>query len=190
MMRAFVVLVALVVSASWASAADAAPFKGQFKFTSKAPKEDIFGTADGKAELTIKADDLAATRGVVTVPVATMKTGNETRDEHMKSPDWLDAAKFPEIKFEITSVEIGAPTTEGDVSAASGKVTGKFTLHGVTTDLTAPATIKWKADGKAKITTQFTIKLADYKVTGKDGVVGSKVGETITCEVALVGSLQ
>jgi polyisoprenoid-binding protein YceI len=171
--------------------ASAEDFKGKFKFTSNAPKEDIFGTASGSADLKINTADISALRGTIKVPVKTMKTGNETRDEHMVSAAWLDAAQYPEITFEITEVEPqGAVTDEGGVKTAKVKAKGNFTLHGVTTPLTAPATIKWKADGKAKITTSFAIKLADYKVQGKDGVVGSKVGETIKCQASLVGKVQ
>ena len=44
-----------------------------------------------------------------------------------------------------------------------------------------------EAHSKSKITTKFAIKLADYKVEGKAGLVGSKVGESIDCEATLVG---
>ena len=170
------------------SLASAAPFKGQMKFTSKAPKEDIFGTAKGTADLDINLDDLTQIKGTITVPVKSMKTGNEKRDEHLRAPGWLDEAQFPNITFEVTGAEkAGETQTKNDVSVADVKVTGQFTLHGVTTALSAPATIKWKADGKAKITTKFVIKLADYNVKGKGSLVGSKVGETIACEATLVG---
>lgn len=171
--------------------ANAESFKGQFKFTSKAPKEDIFGTASGSADLTIDTSNLAGLKGTITVPVKSMKTGNDTRDDHLRSDAWLDAGKHPNITFTITSATLDGDVSEsGGVKAAKLKVTGKFTLHGVTTTLTAPATIKWKDDKKAKITTQFTIKLADFKVEGKDGVIGSKVGSTITCQAALTGKVQ
>jgi len=171
--------------------ADASSFKGQFKFTSKAPKEDIFGTATGKADLTIDTSNLTGIKGTITVPVKSMKTGNDSRDEHLRGSDWLDAGKHPNITFTITSAALDGDVTEkGGVKSAKLKVTGKFTLHGVTTTLTAPATIKWKSDNKAKITTQFKIKLADYKVSGKDGVIGSKVGSTITCQASLTGTVQ
>jgi polyisoprenoid-binding protein YceI len=167
--------------------AEAAPFKGQFKFTSNAPKEDIFGTADGSAELTITPADLKATRGTVKVSVASMKTGNDTRDEHLRGAGWLDAAKFPEIAFEITGVEVGATSEKDGVKSAEAQVVGKFTMHGVTKELKAPATIKWKDDKKAKITTSFTIALSDFAVTG--GEIGSKVGAQIKCEATLTGTL-
>lgn len=188
-MRILSAVIALAFSLPFLlSESTAAPFKGQFKFTSNAPKEDIFGTAKGSADLAIDLSDLAKLTGTITVPVDTMRTGNEKRDEHLKAPAWLDQAQYPNITFEVTSTEkVGDVSTKNEVSVAQLKVSGKFTLHGVTTPLSAPATIKWKSDGKAKITTKFAIKLADYKVKGKGSIIGSKVGESIDCEATLVG---
>jgi polyisoprenoid-binding protein YceI len=40
-----------------------------------------------------------------TVHVESLRTDNEQRDAHLISPDFLDAARFPEIRFESTAVE-------------------------------------------------------------------------------------
>ena len=46
--------------------------------------------------------------------------------------------------------------------------------------------IKRKGD-KTKVGSKFTVKLADYKVQGKEGIVGKKVGETIAIKLNLKG---
>ncbi len=51
-------------------------------------------------------------------------TGVEQRDQHLLSPDFLDAANFPTITFKSTKVE---PTGEG-----TAHITGDLTIRGVT----------------------------------------------------------
>ena len=59
-----------------------------------------------------------------TLDPASIDTGNEKRDGHLKSPDFLDVQKFPTITFKSTGIQ----------KAGDGKlkVTGDLTLHGVT----------------------------------------------------------
>jgi polyisoprenoid-binding protein YceI len=59
-----------------------------------------------------------------TVEVASIDTGDENRDAHLQSPDFFDAAQFPEISFTSTAVE-----AKGDGEL---KLTGDITIHGVT----------------------------------------------------------
>ena len=172
-------------------AAQAAPAKvnlaGQFEFVSDAPLEKIYGTA-GKVSGDIETDfdNLIATKGTIVVPVREMKTGNDTRDEHMRSAEWLDAETHPTISFLIEKVDVKGMEAKGDVKVATLAATGKFTLHGVTTEMTTPVTVKWKGD-KVKVEANFDVKLSDYQIKGKDGVVGKKVGERIQIKGALKG---
>jgi polyisoprenoid-binding protein YceI len=58
-----------------------------------------------------------------TIDVSTINTGVTPRDNHLKTPDFFDVAKFPTATFTSTSVE---------KSGSGLTVTGNFTLHGVT----------------------------------------------------------
>ena len=161
--------------------------KGQAKWLSDAPVERIEGTAVGKGTLDIDLDQLSNIKGKIAMPVASMKSGNDTRDEHLRGGQWLEADKYPEITFEISAVKVTKPAVEANgVKEAQVEATGKFTLHGVSTDLTAPATLKWKGD-KVKVETAFKVELAKYAVKGKEGVVGNKVGKEIDVQVTLKG---
>ena len=63
----------------------------------------------------------------VTVDPSTVDTRNETRDNHLRSPDFLHVEKFPEIKFRSTKIELlGGPGL---------RVTGDLTIRGVTRPL-------------------------------------------------------
>jgi polyisoprenoid-binding protein YceI len=59
-----------------------------------------------------------------TVDVATVDTGEENRDGHLKAPDFFDVERHPQISFRSTATEIG-----GDGSI---KLTGEITLKGIT----------------------------------------------------------
>ncbi len=63
----------------------------------------------------------------VDIDAASISTGDDGRDAHLKSPDFLDVDNHPNLRFVSTSV-----TPQGDV----WKVTGNFTAAGVTKPLT------------------------------------------------------
>jgi polyisoprenoid-binding protein YceI len=74
---------------------------------------------------------------VFTIKAASIDTKNEDRNKHLNSADFFDTAKFPEISFKSTKI------------AAAGKdkynVTGSFTMHGVTKEITLPVTFNGTA---------------------------------------------
>jgi polyisoprenoid-binding protein YceI len=61
----------------------------------------------------------------VTIPLSTLNTGVPALDEHMRSEDFFEVAKFPTATFKSTRVERGA-------TADRLRVTGDLTLHGMT----------------------------------------------------------
>jgi len=68
----------------------------------------------------------------VTVQIPSVATFNEKLDAHLKSPAFFNAAQFPTATFKSTKIEVTGPTT--------GRVTGDFTLLGVTKPLTLNVT--------------------------------------------------
>lgn len=70
--------------------------------------------------------DPSAIRIEATIDVASINTGEPKRDEHLKSPDFFDAAKYPVITFRSKSAR----------KTANGlAVTGDLTIHGVTKEV-------------------------------------------------------
>lgn len=84
----------------------------------------VHGTFRGISGL-IKFDAADLTKSSVdaTIDVSSVDTGVAARDNHLKSPDFFDVAKFPTMTFKSTTV-----AKEGD----HYNVTGNLTLHGVT----------------------------------------------------------
>ncbi len=168
-----------------------------FEWLSEAPMETIKGSAPGvTGTLSVDPADLSKTTGTISVPVSGMKTGNPIRDGHLQGADWLDAKKFPNITFKIEKVS--ACRVKGNKARCT--VAGTFTCHGVGKALSTSATIAWKEESAktkrkaagdwVKMKTQFTLNLADFRVKGKAGVVGNKVGKTIKVWGTLYGNTQ
>jgi polyisoprenoid-binding protein YceI len=165
--------------------------ENKIQFVSDAPLERFTGTS-GKLSGEIKVDPnkAADTKGELKVPVASIKTGIELRDEHLQKDNWLDAKKFPDVKFVITKVT-GVEKLKAN-EALDATVSGKFTLHGVTKDVTAAAKVRYipAAGGKPdalRVQASFTVKLEDHKVT-IPSIVALKVAPEIKVNVELRAS--
>lgn len=73
-------------------------------------------------------EDLAKSTVAVTIQARSIDTRNETRDEHLRSNDFLAMDEFPELVFASTAVE---PSGDAQVT-----VTGDLTIRGVTKPVT------------------------------------------------------
>jgi len=169
------VLVAMTPGVSQAQLSVADPgvkeleLTGDFVFLSEAPVETIEGTVPGATgHVTTNTEDLSQTSGSISVPVEGMKTGNKTRDKHVVGKHWLEAKKYPEITFEIKSVNVVSIDDAAEVKVAELEATGQFSLHGQTKEMTIPLTLKWKGQ-KVKVSAEFEVALVDYAVAGKKG---------------------
>ncbi len=114
-----------------------------------------------------------------TVPVVTLSTGDEQRDGHLKSADFLDAEKYPVLTFKSLSVRLTGP--------GEHEVTGELTIHGVTKVVTfavegpsAPAKDPW---GNQRIGLSATGKInrKDFGLTWNSALEtgGVLVGEEV-----------
>ena len=65
-----------------------------------------------------------------TIKAASISTNDDKRDTHLRSPDFFDAEKFPDITFKSTKV---APAGKDKYD-----VTGTLTMHGVSKEITLP----------------------------------------------------
>jgi polyisoprenoid-binding protein YceI len=80
--------------------------------------------------------------GKIVVAASSLSVPNPMMKEHLHGAQWLDVTKHPEITFEATKVANVKP--RGDDTTAD--VTGKFTLKGVTKELTVPVRLTYLKD--------------------------------------------
>lgn len=193
-------LVAMFLGLASASAAGAQAREFQIgsgsriQFVSDAPLERITGVSSTVSG-TFRVDpaNLSAARGSVQVPITSIRTGLDLRDEHLHGSGWLDAGRFPNAILEITSVEGATALTAGDVTRVT--IRGRFTVHGVTRDVTAQAQVRWipaseelRAQGITgdliRAQASFTVNLPDHDVS-VNPLVRLKVSDQIRVNVTL-----
>jgi polyisoprenoid-binding protein YceI len=85
-----------------------------------------FGTVSGSLQL--DPENPTASSGTITIQTASLNTGVEQRDGHLRSADFFDVEKYPEITFVSTAV---APKGGDDYT-----VSGDLTVRGITRPLT------------------------------------------------------
>jgi polyisoprenoid-binding protein YceI len=85
---------------------------------------------------TLEFDPADPTRASVkiTIPLSTLNTGVPALDEHLRSEDFFEVAKFPTATFHSTRVEQGAGKNRL-------RVTGELNLHGITKAVTLDVTV-------------------------------------------------
>lgn len=86
----------------------------------------------------VTSDEHPAQGGVeVTIQAASLTTGTDQRDEHLRSPDFFDVAKYPTLTFRSTRIE-GEPRQPGDEFV----VVGELTIRDVTKEVRLNATFE------------------------------------------------
>jgi polyisoprenoid-binding protein YceI len=78
-------------------------------------------------------DDLSTARAYGSVQVASVDTNEPGRDLEIRSSNFLDAARYPEITFESTKIE--------DLDGEVLRIAGRLTIHGVTNDVVLHADV-------------------------------------------------
>lgn len=146
----------------------------------------VISSVDGRfkeASAVVKLDDADLTKSDVSVTIntASVDTGDAKRDDHLRSPDFFDAKKFPTVTFKSTKIS----------KAGSGyKLTGNLTIRDVTKPVTLDATLSapvktpWGNQARAATLTG-KVKRGDFglkwnKALETGGVV---VGDDVTINV-------
>jgi polyisoprenoid-binding protein YceI len=163
-------------------------------FKLDAPLESVNGSANGiSGTVTFDPENPATVSGKIVVATETMTVPNPLQKEHLHSANWLDVAKYPEISFETKSVA----NVKTDSNVTTADVTGTFTLHGVSKEITAPVKFTYLKDKlgaripNAKgdllvIRANFTINREDFDI--QKGKFEDKVANEIDLSLSIAGA--
>ncbi len=149
----------------------------------------LFGGITGT--VTFDPPDIAHLSAEAEIDVSTLASGSKTRDEHLLSPDFFDAAKYPKMIFKTKRVE-----TKGD---NRGKVFADLTIRGITRpvsfEVECLGPVKSPFSGKSSIGFRGATKINredygitfDYSMEGGGLVVGKEVEITFELQADLAG---
>ena len=148
----------------------------------------LLGSAKGKFTKfngTIDVDREQPEKSSVTVSiqVASIDTGIAKRDQHLRSEDFFNVQKFPEITFKSRQVKQAGPTAE---------ITGDLTMRGVTREITLRVLLLGMPEsaGKNQTTrwrvTTAPIKRSQFGLTWSKSVEAvSMIGEDVSIDIEI-----
>jgi polyisoprenoid-binding protein YceI len=132
--------------------------------------------------IAVNPDDFTQNTVEATVDVASVDTNQEKRDEHLRTPDFFDTATHPAATFKSTRwVKTGSDSYD---------VTGQFSLHGVTKELTLQVKYLGTAPGNRGATltgweASATLKRSDFGIGKPERSIGEEVALVINIEARL-----
>lgn len=139
--------------------------------------EGRFNDVQGTVEI---SRDLKKCNVNVTIPVASLDTAVKQRDDHLKSPDFFDAKKYPNMTFK-------SKKCSGNLEDL--KITGDLTIKDVTKEVVMEAeyegsvTDSW-GNERAAFTADFDVKRKDYNIKYDDKIdIGPVVGDKVEVEI-------
>jgi len=119
----------------------------------------------------------------VVIKAASVDTGIEGRDKHLRTADFFDVEKFPEITFQSSRIE-----KRGKQLIAHGTLT----MHGISKEIALPFTITGVDENadKTKKNVGYSASLVlnrrDYGINYEHKTVPNFVGDNITVEIDLI----
>ena len=133
----------------------------------------------------IDYDETDITKSSVTAKIkaASIDTGVEARDKHLRTADFFEVEKYPEITFQSSKI----------VKKGKGFIAiGTFTMHGVSKEISIPftSTGKFYNPITKKNLMGFSAKLQldrrEYGMTWKHSAVPNWVGDLVTIELDIL----
>ena len=125
------------------------------------------------------AESLAASRLDVTIEINSLDTGDQERDDTLRSDELFAAAKFPQAHF---------IATQFNKTANGFEAVGKLTIRGVTHDARVPFTFRTASENGAAVgymSGKTTLRRLDYGVGQGDWKATDQLGNDVGVSFAL-----
>lgn len=127
--------------------------------------------------------DLTKSTVAATIKAASIDTGIEGRDKHLRTADFFDVEKYPEITFQSTRI----------VKKGKGfEATGDFTMHGVAKEIVIPFLDNGSFVNEANKTTlrgftgTLNINRRDFGILYKHATIPNWIGDIVHIDLTVL----
>jgi polyisoprenoid-binding protein YceI len=130
-----------------------------------------FSRFDG--QLQVRTDAASAN---LAIEAASLDTGNAKRDEHLRSPDFFDAAEHPTVSFVATAI---TPRAGDGLTIA-----GDLTVGGRSIRIQLPVEVTRREQGRLRLSTKATVSREQAGMTwNRAGVIRGDAHLTVELEL-------
>jgi polyisoprenoid-binding protein YceI len=114
----------------------------------------------------------------IDIDAASIDSNDEKRDQHLRGADFFNVRQFPVLQFRSTDIRDG----ENGV-----QLSGDFTMHGVTRQITIPLRVLGTGKGpygdeRIGFLSQFSLKRSDFGMNNMVGPIGDEVSVIMSFE--------
>ena len=106
------------------------------------------------ADVQIDRDNLENSSLTLTIDTASLNTRVERRDNHLRSPDFFDAAKYPQLRFVSTKIS--------KVDDKSLNITGDLTIRGTTKTIQVPVKMVFLREGDGRFKGDLQVNRKEF----------------------------
>lgn len=138
---------------------------------------------DFTVDFNVDEKDMTKSTVNVVIKATSIDTGIERRDAHLRNPDFFEVEKYPEITFKSKLI-----TKKGKTMT----LTGDFTMHGVTKEISFPFTMTGRSVNPTDQTVRYgfdaTLKInrRDYGVNYSNKNDPTFIGDVVTVNLNLL----
>ena len=130
----------------------------------------------------VVGETLEDSRFEATMKAVSIETRFDSRDEHLRSPDFLDVENYPDVKFSSTSIE---PSGDGEY-----KVNGTLQIRDIARPITLDVELHGEVDDpmagtkRAGFSARTAFDREDYGMTWNGAIeIGGFVGKKVHIEI-------
>jgi polyisoprenoid-binding protein YceI len=139
------------------------------------PVHGTLGGVNGEIVLDARRPERSSVRA--TVDVATIRTGIRSRDQHLRTADFFDVARYPQAEFASESVERVGPDR--------WRVRGTLDLHGARQPVALDTEYEDLGDGALRFKATTRLSRSDFAIDGDGPKTRLMVGNSIRVTVSL-----